>query len=170
MFKTVFFITWIMSSLLIIMLFLVTQFVPTIDGFLFDQPKLKCKPCICHPECRCETKCVQQQIMKECHLGVDSRNVSPSHYTQENRTNRFILIFSLILNFFSYSYYYFVNPSATVIDHIKTLNNKQFLFKTLNTIISHWNKWLLHRPIKVHQNTPILIRPRLNPYCNCSST
>ncbi|CAF4598128.1 unnamed protein product, partial [Rotaria sp. Silwood2] len=81
------------------MLFLVAQFVPAVDGFLFGQLKLECKPCICHPECHCETKCVQQQIMKECNLGVDSHNVFASHYTQENRTNRLILLFSLIINF-----------------------------------------------------------------------
>jgi hypothetical protein len=84
MLKTVFFIKLLMSSLLIIMLFLVAQFVPTIDGFLFGQPKLKCIPCICHPGCHCETKCVQKQIMKECNLGVDSHNVVfASHYTQQ---------------------------------------------------------------------------------------
>ncbi|CAF3959252.1 unnamed protein product [Rotaria sp. Silwood2] len=81
------------------MLFFVAQFVPAVDPFLFGQPKLECKPCICHPECHCETKCVQQQIMKECNLGVDSHNIFASHYTQENRTTRLILLFSLIINF-----------------------------------------------------------------------
>ncbi len=88
-----------MASLLVIMLLLVAQFVPSVDGFLFGQTKLECKPCVCHPECHCETKCVQQQLMKECNLGVDSHNVFASHYTQENRATRFILISSLIVNF-----------------------------------------------------------------------
>ena len=88
-----------MSILLIFIIFLVAQFVPTVDTFLFGQTKLECKPCICHPECHCETKCVQQQLMKECNLGVDSHNAFASHYTQENRTTRLILLFSLIINF-----------------------------------------------------------------------
>jgi len=81
------------------MILLIAQFVPAVDVFLFGQPKLECKPCICHPECHCEIKCVQQQIMKECNLGVDNHNLLASHHTQENRATRFILIFSLIVNF-----------------------------------------------------------------------
>ena len=68
--------------------------------FLFGQPKLECKPCVCHPECHCDTKCVQQQIMHDCNLGVDNHNALASHYTSENRTTRLILLLSLIVNFF----------------------------------------------------------------------
>ncbi len=99
MIKTVFFFLLIMAILLIFVILLVAQFVPVVNFCIFGQPKLECKPCICHPECHCETKCVQQQIMKECNLGVDSHNVLASHHTQENRTTRIILIFSLIINF-----------------------------------------------------------------------
>ncbi len=89
----------IMSILIISILLIVLQFVPTVDPFLFGQPKLECKPCICHPECHCETKCVQQQIMKDCNLGVDSHNLLVTHHTQENRSTRFVLVVSLIVNF-----------------------------------------------------------------------
>ena len=98
MIKLVLFIILMMSSLLIFMLILVAQFISPIDLFLFSQPKLECKPCICHPECHCETKCVQQQILKECNLGVDTHNTLAAHHTQENRTTRFILLFSLSVN------------------------------------------------------------------------
>ena len=99
MIKTVFFFLLIMAILLISIVLIVSQFVPTVDLFLFGQPTLQCKPCICHPECHCETKCVQQQIMKECNLGVDNHNALVSHHTQENRITRIILIFSLVVNF-----------------------------------------------------------------------
>jgi hypothetical protein len=99
MLKTVLFVILIMSSLLIVLLLLIAQFVPAVEAFLFGPSKLECKPCICHPECHCETKCIQQQIMKDCNLGVDSHNLLASHHTQENRTTRIILIFSLIVNF-----------------------------------------------------------------------
>ncbi len=88
-----------MSILIISILIIVSQFVPTVDPFLFGQPKLECKPCICHPECHCETKCVQQQIMKDCNLGVDSHNVLVAYHTHENRLTRIILVVSLVVNF-----------------------------------------------------------------------
>jgi hypothetical protein len=88
-----------MSILLTSILLIALQFVPTVDPFLFGQPKLECKLCICHPECHCETKCVQQQIMKDCNLGADSHNLLVTHHTQENRSTRFILVVSLIVNF-----------------------------------------------------------------------
>ena len=100
MLKIILFVVLIMAGLLIVLMFLAAQFLSTLDGFFFGQGKLECKPCICHPECHCETKCIQQQIMKECNLGVDSHNALVSHHTQENRTTRFILIFSLTANFF----------------------------------------------------------------------
>ena len=87
-----------MSSLLIFIALIVAQVVPAVEPFLLGQPSLDCKPCICHPECNCETKCTQQQIMKECNLGVDIHNVLAAHHTQENRATRFILLFSLIIN------------------------------------------------------------------------
>jgi hypothetical protein len=159
MLKTVFFIKLIMSSLLIIMLFLVAQFVPTIDDFLFGQPKLECKPCICHPECHCETKCVQQQILKECNLGVDSDNVFASHYTQENRTTRFILIFSLILNFFLTLLLLFRKPFRNC--YRSHQNVKQQATARQNT--EHYNIALKQMIApQADRNTPILIQPRLN--------
>ncbi len=99
MLKIVCVFIFIMSILIIYILFIVSQFVPTVDPFLFGQPKLECKPCVCHPECHCETKCVQQQIMKDCNLGVDSHNVLVAHHTHENRLTRFILVVSLVVNF-----------------------------------------------------------------------
>ena len=99
-----------MSTLLIFLIFLVARFVPDVDGFLFGSPKLECKPCICHPECHCETKCVQQQIMKECNLGVDTHNALASHHTQENQTTRFILIFSVSINFLLLLFLIFRKP------------------------------------------------------------
>ncbi|CAF3345566.1 unnamed protein product [Rotaria sp. Silwood2] len=87
-----------MSTVLIAIILLTAQFVPAVDAFLFGQPKLECKPCVCHPECHCETKCVQQQIMNECNLGTDLHNALASHHTQAHQTTRFILIFSLIVN------------------------------------------------------------------------
>lgn len=89
----------IMLIFSIFTLFLAAQFFPIATPFLFGQPKLVCKPCVCHPECHCETKCVQQQIMKECNFGVDTHNAIVSHHTQENRTTQFILIASLFVNF-----------------------------------------------------------------------
>ena len=97
MIKVLFFIILIMSGLLIFIL--VAQFMSPVHLFFCGQPTLQCKPCICHPECHCETKCVQQQIMKECNLGVDSHNTLLSHHTQENRTTRIVLIISLLINF-----------------------------------------------------------------------
>ena len=98
MIKLVLFVILIMSSLLIFIALFVAQVVPAVEPFLFGQPSLDCKPCICHPECNCETKCTQQQIMKECNLGVDIHNALAAHHTQENRATRFILLFSLIIN------------------------------------------------------------------------
>ena len=89
----------IMMILSIFALLLVAQFVPITTPFLFGQPKLVCKPCVCHPECHCETKCIQQQIMKECNFGVDAHNAITSHHSQENHTTRIILIVSLFVNF-----------------------------------------------------------------------
>ena len=90
MIKLVLFVILIMSNLLIFIALFVVQVVPAVEPFLFGQPSLDCKPCICHPECNCETKCTQQQIMKECNLGVDIHNVLAAHHTQENRATRFI--------------------------------------------------------------------------------
>lgn len=78
---------------------ILAQSITPMDFFLFPQPKLECKPCVCHPECHCETKCVQQQILKECNLGVDSHNALAVHHTEENRITRLILISSLSVNF-----------------------------------------------------------------------
>jgi len=85
MLKIILFVVLIMAGLLIVLMFLAAQFLPSLDGFFFGQGKLECKPCICHPECHCETKCIQQQIMKECNLGVDSHNalVSTTHRKTE---------------------------------------------------------------------------------------
>ncbi|UJR18480.1 hypothetical protein I4U23_005386 [Adineta vaga] len=88
-----------MSSLILSILILAAVFIPTVAVFLFSQPKLECKPCVYHPECHCDIKCVQKQIMHECNLGVDSHNVLASHYTSENRTTRVILLLSLVINF-----------------------------------------------------------------------
>ena len=110
MIKTVLFVVLLMSTLLLFLIFLVARFVPHVDGFLFGSPKLECKPCICHPECHCETKCVQQQIMKECNIGVDTHNALASHHTQENQTTRFILIFSVSINFLLLLFLLFRKP------------------------------------------------------------
>jgi hypothetical protein len=91
-----------MSILIVSIILLLSHFAPVADLFLFGQPKLDCKPCICHPECHCETQCIQQQIMQECNLGVDTHNTLLSHHTHENRTTRLILVFSL-LRFWSLS-------------------------------------------------------------------
>ena len=88
-----------MSVFIISIVLLMSHFVPVVDLFLFGQPKLDCKPCICHPECHCETQCIQQQIMNECNLGVDTHNTLLSHHTHENRTTRLILVLSLFVNF-----------------------------------------------------------------------
>jgi hypothetical protein len=92
MIKTIFFYILIMSILLISVILLVSQFVPVLNFCIFGQPKLECKPCICHPECHCETKCVQQQIMKDCNLGVDSHNALASHHTGKSYNTRHLSI------------------------------------------------------------------------------
>jgi hypothetical protein len=99
MLRTVLFVVLVMSTILLFFIFLVARFVPDVNGFLFSSPKIECKPCICNPECHCETKCIQQQIMKECNLGVDTHNALASYHTQDNQTTRFILIFSVSINF-----------------------------------------------------------------------
>ena len=98
--KPVLFFLLIMSFLFLSAILLASQFVPVLNFCPFGQPKLECKPCDCHPEYHCETQCIQQKIMKECNIGVDSHNALASHHTEVNRTTRILLVVSLILNFF----------------------------------------------------------------------
>ena len=99
MIKIVLFVALLVFTLFIFLMFLVARFAPNVDVFLSDQRKLECKPCICHPDCHYGTKGIQQQIMKECNFSVDSHNALALHHTKQNQTTRFILVFSLSINF-----------------------------------------------------------------------
>lgn len=99
MLKFVLALLLVMAVLIFSAVLLLSNVIPVVDPFLFGQPKLDCKPCICHPECHCETRCIQQQIMRECNLGVDTHNTLLSHHTNENRTTRLLLLISLFVNF-----------------------------------------------------------------------